>query len=1772
MNLKTRRKLLPWRQLLSLWLAVLLTAALLQGAALAVEEPAALAALTIRTGTSTADNANALLTGANQDGVAVFASGTRSYTLPCGTLTDTSTQLRFWYETEEAGATVTLRWGEGASDSKVLSTASDGTALSNKWANCLHAGRNTLTLTVTPPASSGKTEGVYTFTIDLKPTLTGLRLTSDGKEVYLDADFAAGKTTYSADIASNAYALEVDAAPRSAETVLSYNGQPDSTVYLDAADSVVIGLQLGEVTNQYTVTLHKLTAFDATVNATPADATVVFYDAKGATIARGTGTATASGMISGSYVVTAKGYVAKTAALTGGTTDVALTQAPAPATPLPTYTGDWTSFRGNENNMGVTAAQTPTLSAQAELKWAVKLGTGFAAAPTPPIILNGELYVYSNKKLFRLDKATGATLAQSGDLAGAAGFATNPIVYGDGMLFIQIGKGRIQALRADTLESLWISEAVDDNQTISPITYHNGYVYTGTWGRESEDGAYFCLSVTDEDPTKPDEVKLCTWKRTHLGGFYWAGAYATDNYVIFGSDDGTSEGDFSANGILYSVNAATGELIDAITGIRGDIRSTVSYDPGTGCVYCTTKGGLLIKVKVNADGSFDRASYQTTELGGMSTGTPLVYHGVLFVGMCGPSQFSGTGHYFKVFDAADLTQLSQVASLGYVQTSSLLTTGYQAENGKIYIYYTYNQNPGGIYVMEYDLAARTGGSSELFVPEKSMQNYCICSLVCDSDGTIYYKNDSCYLMAVRKTKAWATGITYQAGDAEAIAVADFSPSTLAYELVVPRGTQSVTVSALGSAGSAVRVGGSPDSAAIDLSSGSAETSVRIENGGDVREYTLRIRWASNDTTVNILLSTSNSCSGSMAVLEGNTYLLTNAASITNIWLGAKNGNTVDSFALIGENTPSFTTKTSGNVNGGNTYQGYYRDSAFTFPVKAKLQVTAEDGVTKGVYYLVVTKDAAYTPDTLDKVYVTIADKGSVAIAQKPVTVKDRNCDGKFDVDEALYAAHEAYYPGGAAAGYATASSQFGLGITKLWGDTSSNFGYFLDHAMCMSPEDPVIAGQQLDAFVTIGAYPDNEPYAWLDQQSYSTKAGSGLLVTLKAQNGYDESWQPIFAAYAGAQLLAYDSAFSPLAANAYSVTDKGEGVYAVTFQSAGSYYLAASAQSTGDAAKPLLVPAVAAVTVSEADPPVEPETKLRVSFRLIGAAEAKQDVDLSSSKYLPSYVTWIKTTPYQLDQNATVYDLFMQALRDAGLRQIGADKNYVETIFAPSGYELSEFTNGKYSGWMYTINGSHPGYGLKEQALHDGDVVIWHYINDYRHEVQDWFDDADYPALGDGSYWGGWLKAPDYVGGQTAEQTDGSGSGGSTGGSSGTTEDPGTETNVPATTVKTETKVENGKATAAVSKEDTAKALEAAKTENQEAVTISAVTEEAVNEVRVTVPEDALRDIGSAGKAVTVESNVGSLTLDAAALLAVGAAEGEEVAITLETVSAADAQELAKTADGWTEADVADAVTVKLSVQAGDKRVTSFGGGKVTVDIPVDDTYAEGESYKVLVVSDDGTSQLMAAKIVLKNGKPVAQLSLTHLTAFVVTRLPAINFADVKKGDWYYDAVVYASVNGLFSGVSEDAFAPKDQMTRAMLAVVLYRMAGSPVVTGACAFNDVQSGAWYSSAVLWASQNGIVNGLDNGSFGVGQKVTRQQMAAMLLRYAAYKGYDTLAAAADLSAFADANEVASWAEEAFIWANAKGLITGRTETTLAPDGTATRAEVATILQRFTDNVK
>ena len=195
---------------------------------------------------------------------------------------------------------------------------------------------------------------------------------------------------------------------------------------------------------------------------------------------------------------------------------------------------------------------------------------------------------------------------------------------------------------------------------------------------------------------------------------------------------------------------------------------------------------------------------------------------------------------------------------------------------------------------------------------------------------------------------------------------------------------------------------------------------------------------------------------------------------------------------------------------------------------------------------------------------------------------------------------------------------------------------------------------------------------------------------------------------------------------------------------------------------------------------------------------------------------------------------------------------------------------------------------------------------------------------------------------------------------------------------------------------------------------------------------------------------------------------------------------------------------------------------------------------------------------------------VTVQATFTQNQSGTLPFTDVKTGDWFYEAVQYVYDKGMMTGVSADRFAPASTTTRGMIVTILYRLENEPAVSGGSAFTDVENGAWYADAVAWAAANDIVNGTSATTFAPNSPITREQMAAILYRYAAYKGYD-VSQKADLSGYTDAASISGYAKDALAWANAQKLITGVTDTTLNPQGSATRAQVATILMRLCETV-
>lgn len=238
-------------------------------------------------------------------------------------------------------------------------------------------------------------------------------------------------------------------------------------------------------------------------------------------------------------------------------------------------------------------------------------------------------------------------------------------------------------------------------------------------------------------------------------------------------------------------------------------------------------------------------------------------------------------------------------------------------------------------------------------------------------------------------------------------------------------------------------------------------------------------------------------------------------------------------------------------------------------------------------------------------------------------------------------------------------------------------------------------------------------------------------------------------------------------------------------------------------------------------------------------------------------------------------------------------------------------------------------------------------------------------------------------------------------------------------------------------------------------------------------------------------------------------------------------------------------------------------------------TVSASSNGTVTITPDEGY-EISAITV---NGEPVAIPADGRLTGLdrndkvVVTFSPITEgdkpFTDVSDSAWYADAVQYVYEKGMMNGTSETMFSPDETTTRAMIVTILHRLESEPTAT-ASNFTDVAAGSYYADAVNWAAANGIVNGISEASFAPDNEITREQLAAILYRYAQFKGYD-VTASNDLSSYTDASQISNYAATAMQWANAEGLITGVTATTLNPQGSATRAQVATILMRFVESV-
>ena len=312
-------------------------------------------------------------------------------------------------------------------------------------------------------------------------------------------------------------------------------------------------------------------------------------------------------------------------------------------------------------------------------------------------------------------------------------------------------------------------------------------------------------------------------------------------------------------------------------------------------------------------------------------------------------------------------------------------------------------------------------------------------------------------------------------------------------------------------------------------------------------------------------------------------------------------------------------------------------------------------------------------------------------------------------------------------------------------------------------------------------------------------------------------------------------------------------------------------------------------------------------------------------------------------------------------------------------------------------------------------------------------------------------------------------------------------------------------------------------------------------------------DAGAA--ALQVKFRSGTVTLDARALAALDL--HKDVAVSLASGASLNAAQQRALGSQAAAATLANASVLV------DGAAASCPAGSVRAAVAVN----AADDLTAWSLADDGSISAVGGAY------DAGQQTYAFDVVNGVTAIARFPFTDVVAGTWYYGAAAYAYNNGLFAGMTPTTFAPNATMTRAMLVSVLWRLAGEPAPKAPNTFVDVPDGAWYTDAVTWAAENGVVSGIGGSRFDPSGFVTREQTAEILYNYAHSKGYD-VSARADLTAFPDAASVSGWAEEALSWANAAGLINGTVrdgQTILDPQGSASRAQIAMILMNYVEHV-
>lgn len=397
----------------------------------------------------------------------------------------------------------------------------------------------------------------------------------------------------------------------------------------------------------------------------------------------------------------------------------------------------WSTFREEygQGHANVISEKTPINTKKGGTIWT----RSFPAPGLPtscnssPVITDSAIYIVNRNVLYALDLRGNIkgklTLSSSMD-------SVCHMLLQDDFLYIPLNGGKIQCIQASSMKTVWESEAFG-GQSLSAIYYHEGYLYAGTTamaGAAATTGTFYCLEASS------GHTKWRYQDTEHPGGYYWSGAVSYGDALYFAGD----------NGILVSHSLYEDTVYDTrALSNTAQIRAGITYDNETDALYTAANDGTLYQITAAKDGRIKEVHSCAVVPGSRShncTSTPTIWNGRLYIG-----SYADSCGYLSVFDAASLSLHYTVKCAGEVKSSPLVSAGYASEDNHqtVYVYFSCNTSPGGLYYIRDDETAVSGRAETLFVPAKAKQ-YCMSSIAPGKDGTLYYSNDSGTLFAVNE--------------------------------------------------------------------------------------------------------------------------------------------------------------------------------------------------------------------------------------------------------------------------------------------------------------------------------------------------------------------------------------------------------------------------------------------------------------------------------------------------------------------------------------------------------------------------------------------------------------------------------------------------------------------------------------------------------------------------------------------------------------------------------------------------------------------------------------------------------------------------------------------------------------------------------------------------------------------------------------------------------------------------------------------------------------